>query len=503
MSFIDLVSVIVWDYMWGMPLVLAILGTGFYLTLRTGFFQFRGFGVAMRHAWNSILGRGEERSRTGILSSAEAMSMALGTTIGVGNIGGVATAIATGGPGAVFWMWLAALVGMIIKMGEITLAVHYRSRDAGGETYGGPNYYMHKGIGVEQGRKGLFHFLSGLFAFGFCTAYFINIQTYTVSEAVGNTFQIPMTTVGIVYTLLLYVMISGGFRAMGRIASKLVPFMCLFYIAAGLFILVRNAPALPAAVTLIFQSAFTGSAAFGGFLGATVTQAIKVGLSRSVFSNEAGWGSAPMIHATAQVDHPVRQGLMGIFEVFVDTFVVCSITCLVIVSSGQWSSGLDGATLTLAAFEQGIGRFGRVILALAVFIFGLTTSSGVYAQIEVVVRYLVGESPLKRGILSFYKWTYPLPSLALVYIAVWFGYPGTLIWVFSDASTALPIFANILALLFLTPRFLALLKDYKARYLGEGVVDPTFRVFYEEEVPEVRDERPGSAPEGEGCTDLS
>ena len=256
-------------------------------------------------------------------------------------------------------------------------------------------------------------------------------------------------------------------------------------------------------MALIFQSAFTGSAAFGGFLGATVTQAIKVGLSRSVFSNEAGWGSAPMIHATAQVDHPVRQGLMGIFEVFVDTFVVCSITCLVIVSSGQWSSGLDGATLTLAAFEQGIGRFGRVILALAVFIFGLTTSSGVYAQIEVVVRYLVGESPLKRGILSFYKWTYPLPSLALVYIAVWFGYPGTLIWVFSDASTALPIFANILALLFLTPRFLALLKDYKARYLGEGVVDPTFRVFYEEEVPEVRDERPGSAPEGEGCTDLS
>ena len=170
---------------------------------------------------------------------------------------------------------------------------------------------MHKGIGVEQGRKGLFHFLSGLFAFGFCTAYFINIQTYTVSEAVGNTFQIPMTAVGIVYTLLLYVMISGGFRAMGRIASKLVPFMRLFYIAAGLFILVRNAPALPAAVALIFQSAFTGSAAFGGFLGATVTQAIKVGLSRSVFSNEAGWGSAPMIHATAQWTTRSARGSWG------------------------------------------------------------------------------------------------------------------------------------------------------------------------------------------------
>ena len=501
MSFIDLVSVIVWDYMWGMPLVLAILGTGFYLTLRTGFFQFTGFGTAMRHAWNSVLGRGEDRRGAGILSSAEAMSMALGTTIGVGNIGGVATAIATGGPGAVFWMWLAALVGMIIKMAEITLAVHYRSRDEGGETYGGPNDYMKKGIGTEKGMKGLFKFLSGLFAFGFCTAYFINIQTYTVSEALGNTFQIPMTTVGIVYTALLYGMISGGFRTMGRIASKLVPFMCVFYIAGGLFILVRNASALPGAFSLIFQTAFTGTAAFGGFLGATVTQAIKVGLSRSVFSNEAGWGSAPMIHATAQVDHPVKQGLMGIFEVFVDTFVVCSITCLVIVSTGQWSSGLDGATLTLAAFEQGIGRYGRIILAFAVFIFGLTTSSGVYAQIEVVVRYLLGESPMKKRILSFYKWTYPLPSLALVYIAGWFGFPGTLVWVFSDASTALPIFANILALLLLAPRFTALLQDYKARYLGQGTVDPSFRVFYEDQGSPAEPEE--SPRVGDRCADLS
>ena len=154
MSFIDLVSVIVWDYMWGMPLVLAILGTGFYLTLRTGFFQFTGFGTAMRHAWNSVLGRGEDRRGAGILSSAEAMSMALGTTIGVGNIGGVATAIATGGPGAVFWMWLAALVGMIIKMGEITLAVHYRSRDAGGETYGAPTTTCTRASGWNRAGRG-------------------------------------------------------------------------------------------------------------------------------------------------------------------------------------------------------------------------------------------------------------------------------------------------------------------------------------------------------------
>jgi len=466
MSFVDLVSVIVWDYLWGMPLVLTILGVGAYLTIRSGFFQVVGFRSAMGYALRSVLGREGDRGK-GLLSSAEAMSAALGTTIGVGNIGGVATAIATGGPGAVFWMWVAGLVGMVIKMAEITLAVHYRSTDHRGETYGGPNYYMRRGIGEEMGKRGLFKVLSGIFAFGFLTSYFINIQTYTVSEAVGNTFGLSMTWVGVVYTVFLYGMISGGLKGLGRIASWLVPFMCVFYLAAGIFIIVRNLPAIPGALGLIVSSAFNGTAAVGGFAGAAVAQAMKVGFSRSVFSNEAGWGSAPMIHATARVDHPVKQGLMGIFEVFVDTFVICTITCLVIVATGTWSSGQDGATLTLSAFEMSIGSYGRYVLALAVFIFGLTTSGGVYAQIEVVLRYLLDESPLKDRLLWLYKWTYPLPSLAMVYIAVRYGLPGTLVWVFSDASTALPIFANVVALFFLSNRFLALLKDYRARHMGE------------------------------------
>ncbi len=205
-----------------------------------------------------------------------------------------------------------------------------------------------------------------------------------------------MMTVGIVYTIALYLMISGGMKTLGKIAVMIVPFMCIFYLIGGLYVILVNIDKLPAAFALIFKSAFTGTAALGGFMGAAVTQAIKVGLARSVFSNEAGWGSAPMIHATAKVDHPVKQGLMGIFEVFVDTFIICSITCLLIIVTGQWSSGLDGATLTLAAFETGMGRFGRIVLAVGVFIFGLTTSSGVYAQIEVVVRYLIGNTPQKK-----------------------------------------------------------------------------------------------------------
>lgn len=275
-------------------------------------------------------------------------------------------------------------------------------------------------------------------------------------------------------------MIWGGIKWLGKIASILIPFMCTFYILGGLYVILINISSLPGSIALIIKSAFTGTAAFGGVMGFSVTQAIKVGLARSVFSNEAGWGSAPMVHATAKVDHPIKQGLMGVFEVFVDTFVICSITCLLIIVTGQWSSGLDGASLTLAAFQSGMGRFGRVVLAIGVFLFGLTTSSGLYVQMEVVVRYLIGNTTQKKILLSLYKWTYPIPQLALVWIAVYFGYPGTTVWLFSDASTALPIFANIIALVLLAPRFVELLKDYKARYLGVGVIDPDFKVFFDE-----------------------
>ena len=203
-------------------------------------------------------------------------------------------------------------------------------------------------------------------------------------------------------------------------------------------------------------------------------------MARSVFSNEAGWGSAPMIHASSKVDHPIKQGILGVFEVFVDTIVICSITALVVIITGQWSSGLDGATLTLSAFEVGMGKGARIVMSIGVFLFGITTTSGIYAQMEVIVRYLLGNSSKKDLVLNIYKWSYPIPSLALVFIAVYYKFPGTVIWLFSDASTALPIFANALSLIILSPKFIELLKDYKARYMGIGEIDPDFKVFYEE-----------------------
>lgn len=471
---------LIWDYMWGVPMVATILLIGVYFSLSTGFFQITFFGTAMKAAYRKIFGLDHEDEAAGVISALEATSIAIGTTVGVGNIGGVAAAVALGGPGAVFWMWVAGLFGMLIKMVEITLAVYYRSKLPDGEAYGGPNYYMHKGIGKEMKLRGLAKVLSALFAFGFLTGFVLNIQTYTVAEAVATTFDTGMMPTGIIFTLLLYVMIVGGLPGLGKIANKLVPFMCIFYLAAGLFIIFRNLDALPSSFALIFGSAFTGTAAFGGFAGSAFMLAIKTGMARSVFSNEAGWGSAPMIHASARVNHPVKQGLMGIFEVFIDTFVICSITCLVIMVTGAWSSGASGAHLTLSAFETGVGSGGRMILAFSVFIFGITTSSGLYAQMEVVMRYLVGERKLKRVILTAYKWIYPLPGLGLVMIAVFFEYPGTTIWLFSDASTALPIFVNVLALALLSPKFFALLKDYKARFLGIGKIEKNFKVFYEE-----------------------
>jgi AGCS family alanine or glycine:cation symporter len=482
------IEYIVWEVLWGTPLILTILAIGIYLTIKTGFFQFRFGTHAMKEAIKAFTGgsaadKQARKDSAGVISSFQAMSVALGTTVGVGNIGGVASAIAIGGPGAIFWMWVAGVLGTVIKMTEISLAVHYRSHNADGSAYGGPNYYMKKGIGIQKKMHKVFKVLSGLFAFGFLVGFFINIQIYTVAEAIATTFNFNMVPVAVVFTLILYILISGGLKGLGRTAEFMVPFMVIFYLGAGIFIILKNVTMVPESLALIFGSAFTGTAAVGGFAGAAFSHAIKTGMARSVFSNEAGWGSAPMVHASAKVDHPVKQGILGVFEVTVDTLFICSITALVIMVTGQWSSGLAGAELTLTAFETGIGSAGRIILALGTFLFGITTASGLFAQMEVVVRYLVGDSKKKDTILNVYKWTYPLPGLALVMIAVYYAFPGTTVWLFSDMSTALPIFANVVALAILSPKFSELLKDYKARYLGIGTVDPNFKPFYED-VPE-------------------
>ncbi|MDR9768971.1 amino acid carrier protein [Acetomicrobium sp.] len=363
----------------------------------------------------------------------QAVSVAIGSTVGVGNIGGVATAVAVGGPGAVFWMWMAGIFGQAIKMVEVSLALYYRTHIGEDLTYGGPTYYISRGIGKEKGWNTFARILCFLFLVGFFIGYIFNIQNYTVSEAIAGTFNVNILLVSFVFLLLLYANIWGGIKGLGKIASLIVPFMCLFYIGGGLIVIFRNVAMIPETIKLIFSSAFTGTAAIGGFTGAAFSKMIQVGMARAVYSNEAGWGSSPMIHATAKVNHPVKQGIMGIFEVFTDTLIICTITAFMIINSGTWSSGLDGATLTLSAFSTGFGQLGAALLVVGIFLFGLTTATGLFAQFETLFTYIVGpKTSHLKTILKANKIIYPLPGFLLVLYAYIYGLPTYKVWMFIE-----------------------------------------------------------------------
>lgn len=414
------------------------------------------------------------------LTPFQAISIAIGGTVGVSNMSGVATAIATGGPGALFWLWVAALLAMIIKMCEVTLGVYYRQRQDDGTYIGGPTFYMQKGLGEEKKFPlwGVFAVCFGAMIF---STWFITAQNYTVSEAIGSTFNLPYIVPSIVYVVGIYAVIFGGIKKVGKIASYMVPVMCAFYVVGCIIILIMNIGAIPGAIGLIFKGAFTTQAATGGFLGAGVATAMRLGFARSVYSNEAGWGTSPMVHASAKTDHPVKQGLMGAFEVFMDTIVVCSMTGLVVIVTGYWSSGLQGATLTLTAFESGMGFFGRVLVAVSIFLFGLTTSTGWFTYYSVILKHWLGNNKKilavaeKIFILGTPIWGM-LVTLANVYAD---GTPAQL-WTICDFTTIVPTFVNVVTLFLLSGTFVKLLKDYKARYMGIGEVDPEMELFFED-----------------------
>jgi len=480
MGFFDIIDKLV-GLVWGPPLMIMLLGVGITLTVASGFFQFRHIGWIMKNTFGKMAqkaGTGE-----GTISPWEAVSVAVGGTVGAGNIGGVASAIAVGGPGAIFWMWICALVGMLTKMCEVSLALHYRQPDVSGDRYvGGPTYYMQKGLGEEKGWGGAYKPLAIIFGGGLFIGFFMTMQCYNTAEAISSTFPaIGMIPVATFYSVVATAIVLGGLKGVANWAGKLVPFMCITYIVFGLFIIVRNFAELPAAFGLIFTNAFTGTAATGGFAGAAVAIVIQQGLKRALYSNEAGWGSSPMVHATAIVDHPCEQGLWGCFEVFVDTLMVCSITALVIMTTGLWSSGLGGASLTLAAFETGVGYIGRVIIAICTFLFALTTTTGWFTYYDTILRHAFGEdSSFRKNLIFVFKVVYAIPGFLAVFLTINSGFASSRVWAIVDLSTGVPTFANLIALIFLMSKFLSLLKDYKARYMGIGEVDPEFVLWYED-----------------------
>lgn len=478
--------------LWGVPLIALMLLTGLYFTIRSGFFQFRHFGWILKHTVGTITQKNTKVSEDKkAISPFEAICTAVGGTVGFGNIAGVATAVASGGPGAVLWMWLTSCLGLILKQVEVTLGCYYRGTNSNGEKYGGPTYYMQKGLGEKRHWGNAWKILAVIFGIGIFSTFFITSSNLTASEVVAGAFNFNGVSVfgyfidgrivvGTLLCILTYVITSGGIKGVASIFSKLVPFMSIAYILMGLLMIIVNIQAVPEAIGAIFTNAFTGTAAIGGFAGAAVSKIVQTGMARAVYSNEAGWGTSPMIHSSADTPHPVEQGLWGSFEVFFDTFVVCSITALSVILSGVWTDGLTGGALALSAFSKSFGSAGSILLAIIMIIFTVTTSGGWFTYYLAILEHInMKKSRFSEFLIKAFYAIRALPGLLWTIYLVHAQNTG-FIWTVVDITSAIPTFVNVFVILMLSNDYFRLLKDYKARYMGVGEIDPDMALFYED-----------------------
>jgi AGCS family alanine or glycine:cation symporter len=434
------------EFLWGPAMIVAIVGVGVYLTAGNRFIQFLKFPIVMKETlFRKKRGTGAE----GDISPFAALNMALAGTVGVGNIAGVATAIALGGPGAVFWMWVSGIFGMATKFGEVVLGIAYRTRESHGPMLGGPMMYIEHGLGRR------FRFLAQAFAvMGALAAFGTGNMTQANSVAEGLAqFGMPKVLTGVLLVFAVGAVTIGGVKRIAHAAMVCVPFMCIVYFLAAVVIVILNIQRLPQTLVLIFESAFTPVAATGGFVGASVRGAIRWGTARGVFSNEAGLDSASMAHATAQTDHPARQGLWGIFEVFIDTIVICSATALAILITNAWKSNATGATLTMAAFETVFGKsvgFSIVALCMALTAYDTILAWGFYG--ETCSAYLFGHRA--RGIYRI-----------LWFAPIMIGARGRLeaVWALADTLNGLMAIPNLIALFFLGPVVFRLTREFFAK----------------------------------------
>ncbi len=428
------------NLVWGWPMLVLILGAGLFLTLGLKLLPLRRLGYGLVMLW-----RGRSAGGSGQITPFNALMTALSATIGTGNIAGVATAIFLGGPGALFWMWCTALVGMATKYAEAVLAVKYREVDEAGEYVGGPMYYIKNGLSKKWWWLGSAFALFGAIAgFGIGNT----VQSNSVAQVLHDTFGFDRLVTALVMAALVGAVILGGIKRIAQVAGKLVPLMALVYLLAGLIVVLLHLGEIPAALELIVSSAFTGHAASGGFAGAAVWAAIRFGVARGVFSNEAGLGSAPIAHAAAQTDDPVRQGVIAMLGTFIDTLCVCSVTGFAIILTGVWTSGTTGAALTSNAFGQAITG-GNYIVSISLAIFAFTTILGWSVYGERCVIYLLGE----RFVLPFrLAWIAAIPLGALVEL--------DFIWLLADTLNALMAIPNLIALILLSPVVFKLSREY-------------------------------------------
>ena len=433
------------DVVWGPPMLVLLVGTGVFLTLRLRGLQFTTLVPSLRLA---LIVR-DETAGTGDVSHYQALMTALAATVGTGNIAGVATAIAAGGPGALFWMWMTGLVGMATKFAEAVLAVKYRVTDDRHAMAGGPMYYIERGLGWRW--LGIvFAGLTAVAAFGIGNL----VQANSVADALRATFGVPLVVSGAMIALATALVVLGGIQSIAKTASVIVPTMIVFYLVGGLIVLALNWRTLPDIALLIVRDAFSPAAAVGGFAGATVTQGIRFGIARGVFSNESGLGSGAIAAAAARAHHPVAQGLVSMTQTFIDTIVVCSITGFAIIATGAWQSGDTGAALTTRAFSTGLpGTWGGAIVALALALFAFSTLLGWSYYGEKALEYLVGSTRFTR-------------RYRMVWVAATFVGAITsleVVWAVADVFNGAMAIPNLIALVLLSGVVVRETTDYRGR----------------------------------------
>ena len=427
---------------WGPPMLVLILGTGLFLMFMLKFMPLARIGTGFALMWR---GRAKGDDETGEISPFQALMTSLAATVGTGNIAGVATAIFLGGPGALFWMWCTALVGMATKYCEVVLAVHYREKDDRGEHVGGPMYAIKNGLGSRWAwLGGAFAIFGGLAGFGIGNM----VQVNSMAHALETTFSIPLWLTGVLTMVIVGLVILGGIRRIGVVAASLVPFMCLAYIIAAIVVLVVNAEAIPAAFDLIFTHAFTPIAATGGFAGAAVMAAIRFGVARGIFSNEAGLGTAGIAQAAGTTTSSVRSGMIGMLGTFIDTIIVCSMTGLAIICTGVWTSGESGSALSAAAFEAAMPGIGGIILTIALVVFAFTTILGWSYYSERAAQYVFGT----KIVMPFrIVWCVAIIFGAVVAESGAVATGTRFVWLLSDTLNAMMAIPNLIALLALSP----------------------------------------------------
>jgi AGCS family alanine or glycine:cation symporter len=446
--------------LWGPWTVLFIAGVSIYLTIRSRFFQFRRIRLIVKSTAGRVFEK-IELQKGGRMTPFQAVSTALAGTVGMGNIAGVATALSVGGPGAIFWMWVFALLSMMSKTAEITLAVHYREVDDKGNIHGGPMHTIRKGLGWNP--------LAVAFSLGILVNSLLTaslLQAHTVGRAFLSIFRLSpyITTAGM--AAVTGIVVIGGIRRIGRLSARLVPFMSILYVLIGLIILAVKAEEIPGALQAIFRFALAPAPAAGGFIGASVAAAVKHGMNRGMLSNEAGLGTAPMAHATAETPHPFEQGLWGIFEVFVDTIVICSITALAVMTTGALAGGRSGIELVIEAFSRVFpAQAASLLISVCILTFCLTTQIGFFIYYETAAVDVFG-----RKAMPYLRWLYLVPGV------IFAGFSNVdRLWTLASVSVGVCAVPNLIAVLALSGAFFRLMRDYLEgrNDFGTGITDRT------------------------------